>query len=145
LCLIYFENRLCEGDFTTTAWPKLLQLAISYGWEPTRLWFDLQTEQLDILSPYSLETSPTRNYFPPTPTSVIVSAEEALRLARALERALPDLPDHDAKAHLRNITGGGINQHQEEKLTPLEWFSGTNKTRLKEFIDLCRAEGFTLS
>jgi hypothetical protein len=75
----------------------------------------------------------------------VVSAEEARRLARALVRALPDLPDHDAKAHLRQQRGGGIDYQEEENLSALESFSGTNKARLKGFISLCYSGGFTLS
>lgn len=139
----HIRNASGETYFTTRAWLKLLQVAISYGWEPTRLWFDLQTEHAEGASPYSAEGSQTRSYL--SASSTVVSAEEARRLARALVRALPDLPDHDAKAHLRQQRGGGIDYQEEENLSALESFSGTNKARLKGFISLCYSGGFTLS
>lgn len=140
----HIRNASGETYFTTTAWPKLLQVAISYGWEPTNLWFDLQMERAEGNSPFPAEVRQTQSYVSHS-SLIVVSAEEAGRLARALERALPDLPDHDAKAHLRQPRGGGIDHQEEEKLTALEWFSGTNKARLKEFISLCHSGGFTLS
>lgn len=82
----------------------------------------------------------------------------AWSLAEALERALPDLPDHDAMTHkaawtidlppwsdpsgrrltkLRYVRSG-------EKVTPFEYFSGSNKDRIRRLIGFCRAGGFSV-
>src|SRR5262245_53541873 len=70
-----------------------------------------------------------------------VTADDARALADALERGLPDIPDHDALAH-KTVE---IPQEPGERfirlgtpVSPEEGFSGRHKARLREFIAFCR-------
>jgi len=75
-----------------------------------------------------------------------VTAEDARELAAALERALPDVPDHDALRHKARPLGnsGEFGIPVGTPTTPSEWFSGDRKQRLREFIAFCRAGGFVI-
>ena len=77
-----------------------------------------------------------------------VSPEDAQSLANALERALPDVPGHDALEHktfederlpgIRLISVG-------TPVDAVEWFSDRkNKQLLKSFIRYCRQGGFEI-
>ena len=69
-----------------------------------------------------------------------VDEEKALRLAGALEKALPDIPDHDAVRGRTEWIGGYHLPRSDVSST--EWFSGPAKTYYEEFIRHCRAGGF---
>jgi glutamine phosphoribosylpyrophosphate amidotransferase len=58
------------AHFTITAWPKLIQMARTYGWQPT------------VINTYEMGYS--------------VTAEEAAALGEALIKALDDIPDTTA-------------------------------------------------
>lgn len=82
-----------------------------------------------------------------------VTDDDARALADALERALPDVPDHDAIAHkvlsVIDTPGLGVPPqlrmlNPRARLNPFEYFSGTNKARLRRFIAFCRAGGFRI-
>ncbi len=86
-----------------------------------------------------------------------VSAADARAWADALENALDDVPNHDARilkpqaypmpiavARLfRDLTGGGL-PDPGQHINALEWFSGTRKQELRDFIAYCRRGGFAV-
>ena len=76
-----------------------------------------------------------------------VTAADARALAKALEKALPDLPGHDAlapKTFEDPRLAGERFLRRGTPVTPFEWFSGANKEHLKGFIALCRQGGFEI-
>ncbi|HYT93190.1 MAG TPA: hypothetical protein VEL76_31015 [Gemmataceae bacterium] len=76
-----------------------------------------------------------------------VTAEDAAALADALERALPDLPEHDALGHksFEHPSEPGVRLiRSDTPVNPFEWFSGKNKKRVEEFIAYCRKGGFEI-
>ena len=76
-----------------------------------------------------------------------VFAEDAHALAAALERALPDVPDHDAVEHktFEDPRLPGVRLYRPgEAISPVEAFSGENKAMLTDFIAFCRQGGFEI-
>jgi hypothetical protein len=76
-----------------------------------------------------------------------VSAEDARNLADALERALPDIPDHDALIHKTFEHPGSPGMRLlalDTPASPYEWFSGDKKRYVREFIAYCRQGGFEI-
>jgi hypothetical protein len=75
-----------------------------------------------------------------------VTAEDARALADALERALPDVPCHNALEHevVRFAGVPGEFLPFGTPVTPFEWFSGENRGRLKNVIAICRSGGFKI-
>ena len=138
------HNATGEIYFTSAAWQRLLQLATTYGWEPAGT---LAVEGLfeatnQIRKPHSQDNW-SGDYS--TPTGQLVSAQDTLELTRALARALPDIPDHDTKDPLRDRVGYRLKNEDIARLSTLDWFSGSGKNRLKEFIRLCNWGGFIIS
>jgi hypothetical protein len=70
---------------------------------------------------------------PPSGPAVSLTAAESGRLAEAMEQALLDIPEHDAKG--TKSLGA---------MTAVEWFSGLARFRLKNFVKLCRAGPVTI-
>jgi hypothetical protein len=76
-----------------------------------------------------------------------VSTEDARALADALERGLPDIPDHDALTHKTFEHPGSPGMRLmaiDTPASPYEWFSGDKKGVVKEFIAYCRQGGFEI-
>jgi hypothetical protein len=74
-----------------------------------------------------------------------VTTEDAAALADALERALPDVPRHEAMAHKTVELPGGLRvMKADADESPLEWFSGEGRDQLVEFIRYCRAGEFVI-
>ncbi len=141
-------------------WPRLLDVAKRYGWKPagTRL----RRED------GSIDDSWARGY--DSSDFQWVSTEDASALADALERALPDMPDHDALEHktvpipeaqarLGPVAAVGDQDVEvavdvpdagerglplDCEYNPFELFSGENKTHLRKFIAFCRKGGFCI-
>ena len=153
--------RLIIGDeayFNIHAWPLLLKLAMTYGWQP------LGTE-------LSGESNWDGTYF--SNDLQIVTAEDAAALANALETALDDIPDHEiggekdvkfdsAEKAQKYLDAVGDSQFKWllemicfEKvesyqlpnvlLTPFEYFSGEMKPVVISFIRLCRKGAFRIT
>jgi hypothetical protein len=122
------------GDFAynNTSWGHLLRLASTYGWEPAGTRPPKRCRTWD------------GNYV--TNDGQRVTAADARRLADALEKALPDLPDHDALEHKKKRVGQSeeFGIPWQTPTNPFEWFSGAGKERLRTFIAYCRAGGFTI-
>src|SRR5262249_2364638 len=76
-----------------------------------------------------------------------VTAGDANALAGALERALPDVPGHDAMAHKVVELEGAPGERflrNDTPVIPFELFSGPNKVYLKSFIEFCRQGEFNI-
>jgi hypothetical protein len=76
-----------------------------------------------------------------------VTTEHARALADALERALPDVPNHEAAAHKTVELPGFPGERFLPFGTPIdsfEWFSGQNKRHLLDFIAFCRQGEFKI-
>ncbi len=105
--------------FNFQTWQRIIALARNYGWQP------------GITKP---------DYY--LTIGRIMNEADAFGLAAALERVLPDIPDHQAIAtatesspaisELRRVSQG---------ITMLEWFSGETKRNLENFIIFCRTGG----
>jgi hypothetical protein len=113
-----------ETSFTMSGWRYMLRLASENGWQPAGTFPDS-------------ENSGRR-----------VSPEDARALADALERALPDIPNHDALEH-KAFTAPGLPSGErfiraDEDINPLEYYSGESKLHLRQFIELCRQGGFEI-
>lgn len=110
--------------FNYQTWQRMLRLARHYGWTPR-------------LSDFEYYNTPGN----------IVPEEDAYAIATAIERCLPDIPDHQAvatasedkptRADLRRMRDG---------IGLVEWFSGASKRNLHGLIIFCRTGGsFELS
>lgn len=110
--------------FNALAWQRILQLALSYGW-------------LSVLP------APDRYQVGDT----FVTQADALSLADALERSLPDIPDHQAVATAsENRPAISELRRMSDGITLVEWFSGETKENIRNFIQFCRiGNGFEIS
>ena len=131
-----------EFAFAARSWTLLLALAARYGWQPAgtlppdpEYFNDYDGDPVDW----------DGHYFPANGQEM--TADDAHRLADALERALADLPDHDALSDKviadRPARDDGLHLWSREVLSdvsvsPVEEFSGPNKARLRDFIVHCR-------
>ena len=145
--------------FSMVVWPKLLELAESYGWEPLGTAKNPNHDEF-----YSSKTW-NGNYH--ANMGQVVLPEDALALADALEKTLDDIPDDlevsnlfielekvnledinspDLKKSLTAFSIFGqcnalvINPH----LTPFEMFGGPNKVIVRDFVAFCRKGGFEI-
>lgn len=76
-----------------------------------------------------------------------LSAATAARLADALERALPDIPDHGATMHRQIPVEPGSPFAWDldwDALSRVEFFSGERKAELRGGIALCRRGALTI-
>jgi hypothetical protein len=76
-----------------------------------------------------------------------VTTEDARALANALERSLPDVPNHEAAAHKTVELPGLPGERFVTLATPIdsfEWFNGQNKGYLLDFIAFCRQGEFKI-
>lgn len=146
-----------EMRYSVYAWPKLLTLARSYGWEPegTSIIFGFDEcfveDSADREKSYLLMDGQT------------VSAKDAAALANALENALDDIPDFQSGELVRIVKPGDdpgpgllgtfasiVNEMGGEIITtnrdllPFEYFSGQEKQKLINFIALCRNGAFSI-
>jgi hypothetical protein len=138
------------------SWYFVLELAHRYGWVPELPAFHnggLSCTASDVYEPehvwYACYMSAG---------DLEVSAADAHALADALERALPDVPDHDAMAHkpraypmpeamvriLHDLPDDSI-PTSDQYVRAYEWFSGQRKERLWQIIRVCRTGGITIS
>jgi hypothetical protein len=125
-CIMGWNITGADGDrhYTFYAWGMLIDLAIHYGFP-----YDDPSEPEDEEGRFR------------------VTAQKARAFADALERALPDIPDHDALEHkvvFHPAAPGERLLPFETPVSPFEFFSGEKKERLKEFIALCRRGGLVI-
>ncbi len=119
------------------SWPRLLQIAEEYGWEPAGTTVDPHDEEEMPHGRWS--GGYTSN------DAQTVTAEDARNLADALERALPDIPDEDVLAHLKNEMGCIRMAPDPPDIDDLDWFCGPDsKEHIRQFIRFCRAGSFRI-
>ncbi len=151
--------------FGLADWHCVVELAEDNGWRPAGTVWDEPPEEPIIFGSGGDQEDYERavrvdrfltDYF--NNDGQMVTDEDAEALAAALERSLPDIPDHDAighkdkrKAWPRRIAewnqlmpGPEPSPAREETISAHEWFSGERKQRLVEFIAFCRAGGFNI-
>ena len=106
--------------FNLQTWQRMLNLARNYGWQPG----------INNLEDYCFRPGQ------------IVREADGLALAAALERALPDIPGHQAVA-VASSTNPAIAQLRQisRGISLLEWFSGEARQNLEGFIRFCRVGG----
>ncbi len=143
------------------SWGKVLSLAQMYGWKPAGTTLPIAyTEDKSLIDKLGEWDG---NYFYNAYQGVTDS--DALAFALALEAALDDIPDSadgiDQWITARKLPDGDFlstvlqalphdpNQMvafsgPNEKLNPLEFFAGTEKAYLREFIAYCRKGGFVI-
>ncbi len=74
-----------------------------------------------------------------------VDDEDARNLADALERSLPDIPEHDALGSKDIDIGGVRGIPRDTEATPQESFRGTHgNQRVRNFIACRRTGGFSI-
>jgi hypothetical protein len=143
------------GDchFDLAGWYFALELGHWYGWEPegTTPQEEDVTEAGGYPEPFAWYGGYVDN------AGRRVSAADARAWADALESALDDIPDHDARALkpqaypmpaavarlLRDMPGDGL-PDPGQFVNALEWFSGTRKQELRDFVAYCRRGGFAV-
>jgi hypothetical protein len=168
--LLQSEAYLSNGNymyFNLISWPLLLILASDYGWEP-----------MGTINPYPFYISEHPELEAKTNlewhgdycgnASQTVTAQDALNLAAALERALDDIPDYtDVLPKMIGLKQGetctgcelyqAVNRDFSEladenqnlsivvpdpHIRALEYFGGENKHLVKNFIIFCRKGAF---
>jgi hypothetical protein len=122
-----FGKKSAEG-MSGQSWRCLLNLGMMYGWEPA----GTQAPDPDLcyegIGPAHWDES---DYC--SNTGQLVTDEDANALADALERALPDIPEHHVTVDIENVES-----------MPVEWFSGDGKNRLMEMIAFLREGEFEI-
>ncbi|HZW07226.1 MAG TPA: hypothetical protein VFF65_08880 [Phycisphaerales bacterium] len=134
--------------FSNRSWGMLMKLAYDSGWKPLGC---EQPERWPVLTGEGdLNRFFSMDYF--SRLGQRVTAEDAARIADAIESALPDIPAFDAMAHkvLSSIDAPGLPRPLRSirpgvKVNPYEYFSGDNREPLGLFIRFCRAGGFAIT
>ena len=121
-------------------WGKLLDLAERYGWTPAGTLAPDPDPVFD--DPGSPPAPWDGGYF--WNDFQRVADADAANLAAAIERALPDIPDHDAMGHKTIDVGPFKGIDPAVSVSALELFSGGIKDRVKDFIAYCRRGGFKI-
>ena len=131
-------NEFRDFHFSLYGWENVLALAEMYGWRPAGT---LPPQPEAVGEPAGAWNG---NYF--LNDGQTVTAEDAGNLADALERALADIPNHDAAGHkttkVKTWTGVVQTVLPGAKISPLEALSGPHKSSVREFIAFCRQGSF---
>lgn len=131
--------------FDVIAWAKVLELARQYGWEPA----GTELPEEDWNGGYD------------TNAFQRVTDEDAANIAAALERALDDVPDFSRGGKTKEYTPedppthpvmralvmavGGPLVGPDDSPSPVEFFAGVRKDKIREYIAFCRAGGFVIT
>jgi hypothetical protein len=159
--------------FSHRGWTLLIELAREYGWKPAGAVepaeegeTEAAVQALELtkeeLEPYRVPADHPLaqavrslsfrsgdpvldSYF--NNAGFRVTAEDARGLADALERALTDIPRHEALEDKAVTMAGAPGERFlpiGTPVNPFEWFSGENRAHLQTFIGLCRKGGFEI-
>ncbi len=135
------------GSFrlTNLGWSHACHLGVKYGWKPTgtkKPTIPLDTGEMteQEWNEWNWDGDYSVN------EGQYVSAGDARSWADALERALPDIPNHKTRP-VEHVTFDDtrvpvIPAVEEGKWTAFDYYSGTNKEGLKAFITFCRGGEF---
>jgi hypothetical protein len=144
------HNAHRDMRFTGAAWGALLHLAQQYGWEPAGT--EAPTWSLNEEEAGQPWADWSGSYL--CNDYQMVTDADAGQLAAALERALPDIPDHAAQtapalatrvaAPFDVLVGLAGVQRCGEDITAPALFSGPNKAVVRDFIHFCRESGFVV-
>jgi hypothetical protein len=118
---------ISRQKFSKESWTRILSLAMFYGWQP------MGTRVPSITELHGLNFEDWDGTYL-TNDGQIVVMEDALRLGRALEKSLDDIPDFNLEVYPPNLS----------KVTPFEYFAGDKKHQLADFIKFCRLGSFII-
>jgi len=121
------QSAISRQKFSKESWVKILNLAMFYGWQP------LGTRVPSITEIHGLIFEDWDGTYL-TNDGQIVVAEDALRLGRALEKSLDDIPDFNLEVYPPN----------PNQINPFEYFAGDEKQQLTDFIKFCRLGSFLI-
>lgn len=121
------QTAISRQKFTKETWVRVLSLGIFYGWHPMGTRVPSMTEIHGYHTDYWDGTYLTND-------GQIVVAEDALSLARALEKALDDIPDFNLEHD--SLEPGTLNI--------FEYFAGDRKEQLVNFIKFCKLGSFLI-
>lgn len=150
---------------TGLGWDRVLSLAHQYGWEPrgTRPGAPAYMYCMTEAEEKELDQNWNGNYV--TNDGEIVTPEDAAAMAAALEKALDDIPEHNAARHkemtlAESMAEQGCPPDRIAQMNPavanmliirgvetmnnFEFFSGQTKDVLIRFIAFCREGAFEI-
>ena len=131
-----FANSVAGGfRINNAAWRKLFAVAELHGWEPMGTARPRHSEDGDP------DDWPSC-YF--SNAGQVMIAEDALALAQALERALPNIPVEDKLAGVTNPKYGGIPDTVAVYIPVEHWLSGDNREIVRKAAEFFRAGECTI-
>lgn len=161
--------------FSLVGWSKVLNLANMYGWKPAGTIIDFDVHLPQNPTPEEKAKSEARlrewdgTYF--TNDQQLVTKEDALAIAAALEQSLGDIPENDEDIPDQNIYSSTIqttspypfenqidgilqavknelgdfpHNAPNRNLHPFEYFGGHNKQGVIYFIAFCKEGAFRI-
>ena len=153
---LFNEATTLTRRYSREFWEKALELAQAYGWKP------LGTRPPAAHNFRLLNADWPGTYL--TNDGQTVMWEDALALARALEKAMDDIPDANAEIDWnprfwlvddlpewlspteRLIIEEGLQEYSHDVMDvhPFEFFAGDEKQHLRGFIRFCRLGSFAI-
>jgi hypothetical protein len=132
--------------FNWTGWRKILALANQYGWQPmgTQAPGPLLSVEGEELEPGWNDDDWKGDYF--SNDRQRVTAEDAVNIAAALERAPEDIFDHDPmEDEIRFIQALPCSDLSAASWA-FDWLSGGKRKKwlFRDFIAYCKADGFSI-
>ena len=121
------QSAISRQKFSKESWVKILNLAMFYGWQP------LGTRVPSITEIHGLIFEDWDGTYLTNDGQIVVE-EDALRMGRALEKSLDDIPDFNLEVHPPN----------PNQINPFEYFAGDEKQQLTDFIKFCRLGSFLI-
>jgi hypothetical protein len=121
------QYAISRQKFSKESWTRILSLAMFYGWQP------MGTRVPSITELHGLNFEDWDGSYLTNDGQIVVT-EDALRLGRALEKSLDDIPDFNLEVYPPDLS----------KVTPFEYFAGDEKQQLADFIKFCRLGSFLI-
>lgn len=121
------QSAISRQKFSRESWTRILSLGMFYGWQP------MGTRVPSITELHGLNLEDWDGTYL-TNDGQIVLSEDALRLGKALEKSLDDIPDFNLEVYPPDLS----------KVNPFEYFAGEEKHHLVGFIKFCRLGSFII-
>jgi len=121
------QSAISRQKFSRESWVKVLSLGLFYGWQP------IGTRVPSMTKIHGFNAEYWDGSYLTNDGQIVVSAD-ALALGRALERSLDDIPDFNLDVYAVD----------RDKITPFEYFAGSEKQQLVDFIKFCRLGSFLI-